>query len=162
VALVRFAVSAPAEGTTAVKTLSLLALYFGIALLGLILLSCGGDSEASAEEQLCQDLDELHAALRGVADPPEGGISRDSIEETRDEISSSFEAVEESALEVADVRTEDLRASWDALRDAIDSGLDSGESPQTVLANVSDAFGVFVDELTSIETNINCDDAGSQ
>jgi hypothetical protein len=144
-----------------VKTLSLLALYFGIALLGLILLSCGGDSEASAEEQLCQDLDELHAALRGAVDPPEGGISRDSIEETRDEISSSFEAVEESALEVADVRTEDLRASWDALRDAIDSGLDSGESPQIVLANVSDAFGVFVDELTSIETNIDCD-AGSR
>lgn len=134
------------------------AIYVATALIGLIVLGCGDGSEAPPEYELCQDLDGLHSAIDGIGEPPADGVSADSVRESRDEISNAFAEVEESALEVADVRTQDLRAAWDALRAALEPA--EGEDVRTVVVNAGDEFGAFVDELISFETNVTCDDGG--
>ena len=140
------------------KVITLSVMYVATALIGFIVLGCGDGSEASPEYELCQDLDGLHSAIDDIGEPPADGVSADSIRESRDEISHAFESVEESALEVADVRTQDLRAAWDALRAALQPA--EGEDARTVVVNSGDEFGAFVDELISLETNVTCDDGG--
>ncbi|MCK9307047.1 MAG: hypothetical protein CVV31_01340 [Methanomicrobiales archaeon HGW-Methanomicrobiales-2] len=89
-----------------------------------LILACAGagcvqPSEEEAEAQLCQDLEELGAALESM----ENTSLRTSVgdlREGRDQVQSAMESVRESAGQLANVRVDELNAAYEDLDQAVE------------------------------------------
>lgn len=89
-----------------------------------LILACAGagcvqPSEEEAEAQLCQDLEELGAALESM----ENTSLRTSVgdlREGRDQVQSAMEGVRDSAGQLANVRVDELNAAYEDLDQAVE------------------------------------------
>ncbi len=77
-------------------------------------------SQADAEGQLCTDLDAFATALGGLTDLDPATATAEDVESTRTSIQDAWDAVKESAADVADADDTAVESAWQDVETAID------------------------------------------
>jgi ElaB/YqjD/DUF883 family membrane-anchored ribosome-binding protein len=124
-----------------------------------LILACAGagcvqPSEEEAEAQLCQDLEELRAALESM----ENTSLRTSVgdlREGRDQVQSAMEGVRDSAGQLANVRVDELNAAYENLDQAVEDLPDDVtviEGIQTIRPQIQAVRA----EQQNLYTDLNC------
>ncbi|MCK9343965.1 MAG: hypothetical protein M0P33_08655 [Massilibacteroides sp.] len=124
-----------------------------------LILACAGagcvqPSEEEAEAQLCQDLEELGAALESMENTSLRSSVGD-IRDGRDQVQSAMENVRESAGQLANVRVDDLNAAYEDLDRSVQDLPDDAtvvEAIQTIRPQVQ----AVRDERQQLFTDLNC------
>ncbi|WP_082122691.1 hypothetical protein [Methanoculleus sediminis] len=124
-----------------------------------LVLACAGagcvqPSEEDAEAQLCQDLEELGAALESMENTSLRSSVGD-IRDGRDQVRSAMESVRESAGQLANVRVDELNAAYEDLDQAVQSlpdDLTVVEAIQTIRPQIQ----AVRDEQRNLYADLNC------
>jgi hypothetical protein len=120
------------------------------------LAACGGDKESPAEakQNLCASLDDFAAsvvALQGV------GLtsSQDQIQSALDDINQAWEQVVADAKDVKSVNTDNIKATYDDLRQAVENR--PTDQPVTqVIAGLEPKLSAFAQAWKQFAGSLDC------
>ncbi|MDN7024360.1 hypothetical protein FGU65_05550 [Methanoculleus sp. FWC-SCC1] len=129
-------------------------LVAGVLILVCAAAGCVQPTEEEAQAQLCQDLDELGAALQNMQDL-NASSSVGDIRDARDEVQSAMENVRNSAAQLGDVRVDELNAAYDNLDQTVQNLPDDAsvvEAIQTVRPEVQ----AVRDARQNLSAELNC------
>jgi gamma-glutamyl:cysteine ligase YbdK (ATP-grasp superfamily) len=132
----------------------------GIVALALVaataLAACGGDKESPAEakQNLCASLDDFAAsvvALQGVG----LSSSQDQIQSALDDINQAWEQVVADAKDVKSVNTDNIKATYDDLRQAVENR--PTDQPVTqVIAGLEPKLSAFAQAWKQFSGSLDC------
>ncbi len=132
----------------------------GILFIALVLvLACAGagcvqPSEEEEEAQLCQDLDELGAALESMENTSLRSSVGD-IRDGRDQVQSAMESVRESAGQVANIRVDELNTAYEDLDQAVQDLPDDATVPEAI-QTIRPQIQAVRDEQRNLYADLNC------
>jgi uncharacterized phage infection (PIP) family protein YhgE len=124
-------------------------------LLSIVLFACGDDSEQTASEEFCSDLDSLTQSAEGLFDSVRS-LNRSEIEASVDELQSSVDDVVDSGSEVREGRSEEIRSNYEQLKAAFEDLIEGGNIGST-LSEISDIAGRMADDVETLVQDYRCD-----
>lgn len=130
----------------------------GVLFIALVfILACAGcvqPSEEEAEAQLCQNLEDLGAALESMENTSLRSTVGD-IRDGRDQVRSAMENVRESAGQVANVRIDNLNGAYENLNQAVENLPDDATAVEAI-QTIRPQIQAVRDERQSLSADLNC------
>jgi hypothetical protein len=127
----------------------------GAAAAMLLLAACDDEpTQEEAEEQFCDDVGALGAALGELRDV-DNETSVEDFEAARESVRNAYDNVITSAQQLREVRLDDLQEANDNLRAAIDD-IDDDASLDEALSSIDEEVEEVTLQLSQVLNDVNC------